>query len=62
MLYTKRCLNDYMKYMEIFIAGRQYKKAEKELLAIYAGANESRYRLRSLYLLGVIYVYNYNWG
>jgi tetratricopeptide (TPR) repeat protein len=48
-------------YLEILIARKLYRRAEKELQCIYEISPVPEYRLRSLYLLGVIYIYTYNW-
>jgi len=48
-------------FIELLIAKKSYKKAEKELLKIYALSEDKRYRARCLFLLTVLYIYTYNW-
>jgi tetratricopeptide (TPR) repeat protein len=48
-------------FIEILIAKKSYSRAEKELLEMYTMAVQDRYRMRSIFLLAVVYIYSYRW-
>jgi tetratricopeptide (TPR) repeat protein len=48
-------------FIEILIAKKSYSRAEKELLEIYTMTVQDRYRMRSIFLLSVVYIYSYRW-